>query len=276
MDYQFLTQFHPKVMDVVKRDPLFWKTFGYKIERKPTRIHSLNLIHEGQGLLEMDGYSYPLYPGVLFQISPGKHMILTSMQDEPLSFYGIQYEYVRVQWEGVKTNIFPSAGQLPFPSVFMIRNYSEMLSVFMDVYESWCGKMPDYEWEVKLAFLKLLGDLKLQEQAEIDSGHPNIHVVKKAIEYMRKNYRQGLTRESLASFLSLSPSYFSTLFKKHTGYTPIQYLNKIRIDQAKLLLRSTTLSIAEVSAESGFSDSFYFARVFSKITGMSPRDYRKG
>lgn len=84
-----------------------------------------------------------------------------------------------------------------------------------------------------------------------------------------------LSLKRFANELFLNTSYLSSLFKKETGMTLTDYVNQHRITQAKRLLKSTTLSIQAIAASVGISDIHYFTRLFRRITGISPREYRK-
>ena len=73
----------------------------------------------------------------------------------------------------------------------------------------------------------------------------------------------------------LSPAYFSDLFKKETGSNFSEYLNKVRIDNAKLLLENDDLPLIEVSLLCGFEDQSYFTKIFKKLTGTTPKKYKE-
>ena len=74
---------------------------------------------------------------------------------------------------------------------------------------------------------------------------------------------------------NLSPLYFGTLFKQETGLTFRQYLTNIRINQAENLLSSGMYNVSEAAAECGFSDVFYFSKVFKEHRGISPSEVIK-
>ncbi|MEG1991711.1 MAG: helix-turn-helix transcriptional regulator, partial [Christensenella sp.] len=85
---------------------------------------------------------------------------------------------------------------------------------------------------------------------------------------------QPLTLNSIAETLNVSPYYLSHLFKKELGFNVIEYLNKVRIHNAKALLIETESTIQDISAAVGITDSNYFCRVFRKITGCTPSAFR--
>lgn len=95
-----------------------------------------------------------------------------------------------------------------------------------------------------------------------------------SIHYMRENIEKKLKVEDIAAHLELSTSYYSTLFQKNTGYSPINYLNNLRIQLACQHLDFTEMKINQICHKIGYEDAYYFSRVFTKIMGISPREYR--
>ncbi|MNJ47324.1 HTH-type transcriptional regulator YesS [compost metagenome] len=81
--------------------------------------------------------------------------------------------------------------------------------------------------------------------------------------------------EQSAEYVNLSPYYFSKLFKMHTGENFIDYVTRLRIDEAKKLIVERRLSLKEICFEVGYKDPNYFSRVFKKMTGITPSEYRQ-
>lgn len=91
--------------------------------------------------------------------------------------------------------------------------------------------------------------------------------------YMASNYNRKIKVEELADICNLSLHRFTHKFKDIIGMTPIEYLTKIRIEEAKYLLSNSFLNISEISSIVGYDNPLYFSRVFKKVTGLSPRNY---
>lgn len=272
MNYEFLASFSPKIIDVVEREKQFWETFQYVLERDHTRLHVLAYVHSGQGMLELGGQRTPLAAGCSFQIPPGQSMRITTTQQNTLCFYSIHFRYGMIRWEGTELLLESDVGMLPLPPTQIWPENHEISEKFRTAFTIWTEKSGGYEWHVKQLLINLIQSF-LQQQTS--NQEPNsAHVVQTAIEWMKTSYNEELTREYMAERLAVSPGYFSVIFKKHTGLSPIQYLNKIRMDHAKHLLKNTKLPVKWIAEQVGFEDSFYFARIFSKETGMAPRDYR--
>mgnify|MGYP000954048322 FL=1 len=115
-------------------------------------------------------------------------------------------------------------------------------------------------------FTDLVFDLKEAKHADL------IH---KALRYIQSNYQGKITLEEVATLVNLSPSYFSKVFKEGMNCSFTSYLNRYRIDQSKLLLKTTAIPLSEIGALVGFEDQSYFTKIFKKNTGMLPGKYRR-
>ncbi|WP_148411807.1 response regulator [Murimonas intestini] len=97
-----------------------------------------------------------------------------------------------------------------------------------------------------------------------------------ALDYIDKNYGDAdVSLNTVCSYLAMSTSYFSSIFKAYTGETFIEALTKKRIERAKLLLENTAKKAYEIADEVGYSDPHYFSSTFKKMTGMTPTEYAK-
>jgi two-component system response regulator YesN len=101
------------------------------------------------------------------------------------------------------------------------------------------------------------------------------HPIRIAIEYVEQNYSRQITLQDVADIVSLSTNYFSTLFKNQTGMTFLDYLTKIRMEHAKTKLRKSLMNVSEIAYSIGYTDEKYFSKLFSKIIGVKPTEYRK-
>ena len=92
---------------------------------------------------------------------------------------------------------------------------------------------------------------------------------------MNQNFHLPITLHEAAQMACLEDTYFSKQFKALTGFGFLDYLTQLRLQEAQRLLRTTALSLADISELCGFSGSNYFGDVFRRYTGMSPSAYRK-
>lgn len=94
--------------------------------------------------------------------------------------------------------------------------------------------------------------------------------------YMQKNFVRDISLDDVSKAINMNPYYFSKLFKEETGVNFIDYLTRIRIEHAKMLLKNDRLSIKEVCVNSGYSNPNYFSRIFKKYVGKTPTEFREG
>ncbi len=99
--------------------------------------------------------------------------------------------------------------------------------------------------------------------------------ISQAISYISEHYTADISLKTLADHVHLSANYLSNLFKKEVGQKFVDYINALRIEQAKKLLLTSSKRTLQISDETGFSDSAYFSKVFKKATGLSPAEYRR-
>ncbi len=120
----------------------------------------------------------------------------------------------------------------------------------------------------------LLSDLELtRDNYSLSDTKLPINITD-AIRYIEDNLRHDICLERLAKEASLSKFHFCKSFKKHTGMTPLKYVNAMRIEKAKMLLPKNDLNISKVAMEVGFNDISNFNKHFRKHTGVSPTIYK--
>jgi two-component system, response regulator YesN len=99
--------------------------------------------------------------------------------------------------------------------------------------------------------------------------------VQKIMDFIHTSYMKDITLAEIASELNFSPNYLSNLFKQETGYRLMEYINKVRIEEAKNLLKNSRMKVYEVASRVGFSNTSYFCTVFKDVTGVRVTDYKK-
>lgn len=108
-------------------------------------------------------------------------------------------------------------------------------------------------------------------QQPVETDHPEINAI---LRYVNQHYDQDISLQSMAQFVKMDESYLSGLFKKKTGDTFITYLQRLRVEEAKFYLEETELSVAEIGERSGFANASYFFKIFKRLTGSTPSEYR--
>ena len=94
-------------------------------------------------------------------------------------------------------------------------------------------------------------------------------------QYIKEHFASNLSLDEIAGAAELSNAYGSSIFKKETGMTITNYLIQVRMEEAQRLLRETNLTINEVGYKVGYLDARYFSKLFIRVVGVKPVDYRK-
>ncbi len=138
-----------------------------------------------------------------------------------------------------------------------------------DLYQA-SDSLFDFKANVKQLFQSIC-----KAEAVDNAGIYNNKIVA-AIKYIENNYAKNLSLEDVAGQVNINASYFSNTFKKETGMYFSDFLQKIRIERSKSLLLEPRYKIYEIAESVGFLDEKYFFKVFKKLTGVTPNQYRNG
>ena len=98
--------------------------------------------------------------------------------------------------------------------------------------------------------------------------------IEQSISYMMRNLNRPLHIAALSAQANISPSHYFALFKRQTGFAPIEFFIRLRMRKACALLRETSMSVKEVAAALGYDDPFYFSRIFKSVVSLAPTEYR--
>lgn len=125
------------------------------------------------------------------------------------------------------------------------------------------------------ALLRTVFSLAAQTALTQGPGRPAADRIAAVRDHLRETLTQPHRLGELAAASGLSVPHFSALFRRHTGFAPIDYVIRQRIQRACRLLDTTTARIAVIAAEVGYEDPYYFTRCFRRVVGCSPRAYRR-
>lgn len=103
----------------------------------------------------------------------------------------------------------------------------------------------------------------------------NVMRLRPIINYIANHYKEKIYIETMSEMITVSPDYFTKMFKDSIGRTPIDYINGLRINRAMQMLATTDISVNDISDELGFSNSNYFHKIFKQYMETSPAAYRK-
>lgn len=133
------------------------------------------------------------------------------------------------------------------------------------------GENTDYETAKQMLLVYLKEVLQVTGNKENNAGSKLAEMIK---QYVMENYAENLSLEQIGMDLGVSPKYMSRLFKQKTGKNLTDYINEVRISKAKEILIATNTKIGEIAAMVGIESRATFLRVFKKMEGISPNEYR--
>lgn len=128
-----------------------------------------------------------------------------------------------------------------------------------------------------LACLNKLADKYIdteEKKVEENDNEESVPFVKEAKEYVEEHYTENLTVKEVAGIIGISSGYLSTMFNQSMGQSFVDYLNQLKINHACVYLEQNYLKVYEIAYKVGFQDEKYFTKVFKKIKGITPKEYR--
>lgn len=156
----------------------------------------------------------------------------------------------------------------------------EQLSFYMnEAYEEYISKDVCFRMPVKANIYLLLANILryyASAKNEMDRMiYHNVIRLRPVIEYIAEHYGEKTYIETLADMITVSPDYFTKMFKDSIGTTPVDYINGVRVNHALRLLTMTDTPVNEIADMTGFSNPNYFHKIFKSYMTTSPLAYRK-
>ena len=213
------------------------------------------------------GKEYDVQKGdLLFFQKKQAHSAVANDKD-PWSYYTVSFD-IDCLSEETKQNI------LKLPLITKTKHFSLYYEKFSELLSIWSTRDTGYLLKCRSLISDILY-MMIRENTESPVQNPYADKLDALKLHIAKNYTKTFSINELAEITGISPSYFRMLFKKHTGYSAIQYQNRIKINKACDMLKSRTFNITEIAYAVGYSDVYYFSRIFKKTMGISPSEYIK-
>ena len=159
--------------------------------------------------------------------------------------------------------------EMPLPLLSHVGIHGEIMSEYRKLNENWLSRNSGYVMRTRAQFMLILQRLMSILVYDVDTYQfdPRVRL---AIRYITDNYAEPLSISAVAESVSLNPVYFGALFKRETRVAFRDYLNTVRLNQAEDMLRAKKFNVTEVAQNCGFTDVFYFSRLFKKHKGITP------
>lgn len=243
-------------------------SFTHVADKHYHNLFEIYYITSGTCVYFIDNKAYELIPGDIILIP--EHVI-----------HNTEYrssEHTRLLINCSQRFIPASVRPLLPQMLYLYRNPSiadEVENIFLKIEEEYHNSDIMHE-EILSCYTHMLFFLlarNLNTKAEIYTAHDYID---RAIDYLQKNFASDVSLSLLADMYSVTPVHFSRMFKKVTGFGFCEYMNILRLQKAEILMyQSPKMTITEIAAQCGFSDSNYFSVKFKKMYGLSPKSFIK-
>jgi AraC-like DNA-binding protein len=263
---------NPIISDLYLTDIGYYPNARYHFRERPNGCpqHILIYCMEGQGEIRMGEGIHEIAGNQYFILPAGVAHSYHSDLQHPWSIYWIHFS-------GSKAKHFARNSNKPISiDQGLLSRNSERIRLFTDIFrnlERGFG-LEALEY-VNLCLNYLLASFthlnQFREIRKADENDP----LSQSINFMLENLTKKITLKDLSEAVGLSASYYSARFQSRTGHAPIDYFIQLKIQRACRSLDNSAGQIAEIANELGFEDQFYFSRVFRKVMGMSPSEYRK-
>lgn len=243
----------------------------FRERRQPIGEYVLIYCVKGQGWCRIDDETYTLQDNQYVILPAGRPHAYGADKHNPWTIYWLHFK-------GEHASVYSEGLQQP---QFIIPTHnsriSERQSVFEEIFET-LNRSTDLEslrYASSLLHYYLASMRYVKNFRQLSAADAYNDVVTSARHYMQEHLEQRLTLEQMARYTGYSVSHFSKIFLEQTGESPLACLNRMKTERACQLLQTTDMHINQICHKVGIDDPFYFSRLFKKLVGMSPRQFRQ-
>jgi len=208
---------------------------------------------------------------------PAEHAMLVSVPEEHrYRFPGgkIPWEFIWIAFTGEYAYKIWNSIRGKFGSIIQFPRTSEPIKILYNIHEKYQKhRIFNRYTSSELVYQLLMSILRFLEHPSVQGDQKT--AVDNASCFISEHYMEPIGVEQIAERFNYSREHFSRIFKKYYGISTFELLQRNRIQETIYLLRTSTLSVKEIARKAGFDSASYFCRVFKKITGISPAQYRK-
>lgn len=245
---------------------------GHSVGPGVRDLYKIHFIHSGTGKVVVGEETHFLRAGQAFLTYPHVVTHYAADYDDPWSYSWVAFTGQEIGHILGSTSLSPEHPVFPMDEHFMPSMYDQLTLAADALDSAHCLDLPlkviMYEFlALLLRTVPAAGDiLPLPRQKSI--------YVEQYLHYLHAHYCENVTVEMMSASLKLDRKYLSALFKRSIGMPPQQYLLNFRMAKACELLTETRCTIGEISRSVGYQDPLLFSRMFKKVKGCSPKDYR--
>jgi AraC-like DNA-binding protein len=230
-------------------------------------LFQYTLSGEGQLTVGDRHYAVPKHHGFFVRIPDAHRYYYRSASKTP-------WEYIFLTASGA--HVFPLWNELIAKAgpVVSFKPNAQPIAMLWEMMQNAGDKTFQDKYDISVRLYEWIVACLRVVDGKPETGQPVPEPVALAQRFMEGQYHRFLTLDEIASAAGVTKYHFCRLFAKHTGVTPVQQLTKIRIAEACRLLRQSDQSVAAISSATGFDNGSYFGKVFRRMMGVSPQQFR--
>jgi len=238
------------------------------------RETELVLIRKGRMRCSIDHIGFVGSDGDLYFVQPGQ-LHCEEILGEYLDIFTLRFDLLDAagQSQAFLCDLQPGRQQLTDAEKWSGHLFEQILHLI------WNDK-PGTESKIEALILEITG--RIRDRCEIGRQTPEVDrmpgkgavLAERAARHIERNLQRKVTVSEVAEYCCVSPCHLTHVFKAALGVSPVRYIQQMRVDRAKRLLADESLYVYEIAREIGFDDPFYFSRMFKRVSGVSPEEFR--
>ncbi|OPH57780.1 hypothetical protein BC351_04545 [Paenibacillus ferrarius] len=271
---------------------------GSRLPKRHIYDYEFIYVLKGSGTIWIEERSYAIRSGDLVHIRPHLANEMHIADEGPMLCFAVHFDYVFLgegldfspysvylgrKAEGAESNGESWLGNRPtvvlaemeIPEKMQPLAAQQFYEVFRELQHCFEESRTDAPLRLKTLLLQLIGHIhsELMSKEGVRIGHSHADLVLDAITYMEAHFTERISSGLLAKRAALTPKYFGTIFRQATGQSVADYLLRLRMEEAKRLLRERKYTVQEIAEIIGIGDLYYFSKLFKRVEGIPPKRY---
>lgn len=241
---------------------------AYKVEPRVIEWYNIHFVMQGKVKLTYDQQEITLNQGDAFCLFPGIRCGYRYRPDEkPLKMMWISFDGNHSRTLLTKAGYKETA---PYLKRVMTKELHHALQqLFVPPTDGFKRYL-----ELQSSLYRIFGCMTPTEENDFPSIGP-AHWIPKSIEYMKTHYMEHITIQDVSAYICVHRAHLSKVFTEKVGMTPVRFLEKLKMDKAMELLRTSTYTIKEIASTIGYPDPYTFTHAFSRYVGIPPAKWRR-